>query len=321
MRTAMRLLAEPFGPTMALVSTAGMTELPSLAGPCLQVDVDECAPAQGLPCGVLRHSEVAVCLRLPDVLLVAAVLADDLHIVSNKVDRVETDTKLPNEIDISTLLHLLQEGCAQLGLSVCAGLLCCSTNRGSCRPPEVPDLAMVPKLLISSFLVMPTPVSRMVSSRFSGSRRNRTSRSVCLPRYFLSVRDRKRVLSSASAALEMSSRRKMSLLEYNELIRMSISLLTSAWKVNFSAPFRGAGVAAALLGTHACREYSLGNHAAVACLQPATPGLISLCRSQGWRESCVPDCQSAGSTAWLAPLKAAPALGQGAAVASCCKPA
>ena len=43
------------------------------------------------------------------------------------------------------------------------------------------------------------------------------------------LRPSSRILSRASEALEMSSRRKMSLLEYSELMMMSISLFTSAW--------------------------------------------------------------------------------------------
>jgi hypothetical protein len=47
-------------------------------------------------------------------------------------------------------------------------------------------------------------------------------------------------LSSASLAFEMSSRRKMSLLEYKEWMMMSIRRLTSASKRNSWAPARGA---------------------------------------------------------------------------------
>lgn len=41
-----------------------------------------------------------------------------------------------------------------------------------------------------------------------------------------------------SEALEMSSRRKISLLEYKLLMIISISRLTSAWNSNFSPPAR-----------------------------------------------------------------------------------
>ncbi len=41
---------------------------------------------------------------------------------------------------------------------------------GRCRlSPEVPDFAMVPRLLRRSSLVMPMPRSRMVSRRLAGS--------------------------------------------------------------------------------------------------------------------------------------------------------
>ena len=56
------------------------------------------------------------------------------------------------------------------------------------------------------------------------------SRSLLLPwpSADLSVNDKNLILSKASAELDMSSLRKTSLLLYKELIRMSISLLTSA---------------------------------------------------------------------------------------------
>lgn len=44
-------------------------------------------------------------------LLVIVVLADDLNIVSYKIHRVESHTKLANQVDISALLHLLKESC------------------------------------------------------------------------------------------------------------------------------------------------------------------------------------------------------------------
>ena len=77
----------------------------------------------------------------------------------------------------------------------------------------VPDLAIVPRLLTRSALVIPTPVSRMVSvpSSLLGVMRmyNSFSESSCVG----SVRAEYLILSSASDELEMSSRRKISLLE------------------------------------------------------------------------------------------------------------
>ena len=51
-----------------------------------------------------------------------------------------------------------------------------------------------------------------------------------------SVRERNRILSSESLPLLMSSRRKMSLLLYSELMMMSIKRDTSAWNSCVSAP-------------------------------------------------------------------------------------
>jgi hypothetical protein len=55
-----------------------------------------------------------------------------------------------------------------------------------------------------------------------------------------SLRLRKRILSRASEALEMSSRRKMSLRWYRELMMMSIRRVISAWYSYFS-PERASG--------------------------------------------------------------------------------
>ena len=79
----------------------------------------------------------------------------------------------------------------------------------------MPDLAMVPRFLIRSSLVMPMPRSLMISTLLFLSRLTLISRLATSPspRMFLSVSDRKRILSRASEALEISSRRKMSLLE------------------------------------------------------------------------------------------------------------
>ena len=72
---------------------------------------------------------------------------------------------------------------------------------------------MVPRLVIISALVMPMPESTMVSVllALSGTRRMYSSG---LPSSTdLSVSDWWRILSSASEAFEMSSRRKISLFE------------------------------------------------------------------------------------------------------------
>merc|ERR1719491_837193 len=51
-----------------------------------------------------------------------------------------------------------------------------------------------------------------------------------------SLMERNRFLSQASAALDTSSRRKTSRLEYSELMMMSITRPTSAWNSKVSAP-------------------------------------------------------------------------------------
>ncbi|MNW69245.1 hypothetical protein D3C74_482120 [compost metagenome] len=80
----------------------------------------------------------------------------------------------------------------------------------------VPDLAMVPRFSITSSRLMPIPLSAMVNVRCSLSKERRT-RSSPSPSYSSGVDSaRKRSLSAASEALEISSRRKISLLEYSE---------------------------------------------------------------------------------------------------------
>lgn len=77
----------------------------------------------------------------------------------------------------------------------------------------MPDFAIVPRLLTRSAFVIPIPVSRRVRILFSLSGVMRMKRSLPESRTEGSVRDAYRILSMASDALEMSSRRKISLLE------------------------------------------------------------------------------------------------------------
>nr|AFK34259.1 unknown [Lotus japonicus]AFK39728.1 unknown [Lotus japonicus] len=77
----------------------------------------------------------------------------------------------------------------------------------------VPDLAIVPKLFTKSALVMPIPLSIMVKVLFALSGMIWMNNSGCPSSLLLSVRLSKRILSKASEALLMSSRRKISLLE------------------------------------------------------------------------------------------------------------
>ncbi len=39
-----------------------------------------------------------------------------LNIIGNQVDGVEADSKLPNQVDVVALLHLLKEGCTYKAL-------------------------------------------------------------------------------------------------------------------------------------------------------------------------------------------------------------
>lgn len=77
------------------------------------------------------------------------------------------------------------------------------------RKSAVPDLAMVPRLLTRSARVMPSPVSLMVSRRRAASALMRTPSSRVAASTPGSVSDISRILSSASDALEISSRRKI----------------------------------------------------------------------------------------------------------------
>jgi len=77
----------------------------------------------------------------------------------------------------------------------------------------VPDLAIVPKLLISSDLVMPMPVSHIVSVLLVLSGIIFISRLGSVSSYSGSVIDLYLSLSRASEALEMSSLKNISLWE------------------------------------------------------------------------------------------------------------
>ncbi len=94
----------------------------------------------------------------------------------------------------------------------------------------VPLLAMVPRCSMASCWLMPMPLSTMVKVRAALSKDTRTSR-LGWPSYRAgSFSASKRSLSQASEALETSSRRKISLLEYSECVTRCSSCATSAWK-------------------------------------------------------------------------------------------
>ena len=76
----------------------------------------------------------------------------------------------------------------------------------------VPDIAIVPRLLTRSAFDIPIPVSRMVRILFSLSGTIRMYNSFSESKTEGSIREAYRILSRASEQLEMSSRRKISLL-------------------------------------------------------------------------------------------------------------
>jgi hypothetical protein len=93
----------------------------------------------------------------------------------------------------------------------------------------VPLLAMVPRCSTASAWLMPMPLSVMVrvGVLVEGHAHLQVGR-VFVQRGLVSAS--KRSLSQASDALETSSRRKISLLEYSEWVTRCSSWATSAWK-------------------------------------------------------------------------------------------
>ena len=74
--------------------------------------------------------------------------------------------------------------------------------------PFVPDLAIVPKLAIKSALLIPIPVSTIVSVLFSRLGIISIRKSVSAASFELSVKLSYRILSIASDELEINSRIK-----------------------------------------------------------------------------------------------------------------
>ena len=99
---------------------------------------------------------------------------------------------------------------------------------------RVPERAMVPMFCTTSSRDMPTPLSEtvMVRAALSTDTRIFSSGSDSYSALFASAS--KRSLSAASEALEISSRRKISLLLYKEWIIRCSSCFTSAWKPSVS---------------------------------------------------------------------------------------
>ncbi len=79
-------------------------------------------------------------------------------------------------------------------------------------------MAMVPRLLSSSSLVIPMPLSEMIKVRASLSTVILMLKSSLSRPTFWSVKERKYNLSTASLALEINSLKKISRLVYTELI-------------------------------------------------------------------------------------------------------
>jgi hypothetical protein len=75
----------------------------------LEVKGHLCTPAKLLPRGITCDSEGATGLRLPYILLIIVVLGGHDNPLSNKVCRVETDTKLTNHGHIGTSSQCLHE--------------------------------------------------------------------------------------------------------------------------------------------------------------------------------------------------------------------
>merc|ERR1719223_313485 len=59
--------------------------------------------------GVFLHSEGSTSRRLPDVLLIIIVLADDTHLVTHKVCTVEANAELSNHGHVATSSHGLHK--------------------------------------------------------------------------------------------------------------------------------------------------------------------------------------------------------------------
>ena len=108
----------------------------------------------------------------------------------------------------------------------------------------VPDRAMVPRLLTKSSLVIPIPVSRMVSVLEAASGMISIFRFGSEPNASLSLSDSYRILSRASEEFEMSSLRKISLFEYTALMIRLINCEMSAlnWKFSVLAASSGSAV-------------------------------------------------------------------------------
>lgn len=177
----------------------------------LEEERDLGAAAERVTAGVLGDRERAVRHGLPHVLLVVVVLGHDAHLVGDEVDRVEADCAGRNQLPVAS--QGTDAGHAPPRSPPNWPMRDRSPPEAICSMnAAVPDLATVPRLLMRSCLVMPTPRSRMtiVCASVSPVMRISRSRSSPLPSSESSASERKRILSSASDAFEISSRRKIS---------------------------------------------------------------------------------------------------------------
>jgi hypothetical protein len=172
-------------------------------------DVLGATPCRILAASSLRWRTISVpgCLRSPGATVnvpspeerqstgsAPGIMLRGLHVDAggDHEGRVEADAELADELER------------------CRLDLAASARRGSGRNSRVPERAMVPRFSITSSRVMPMPLSSMVSVRASSSRRMSMPLAVGSATS-LRVSARKRALSRASEALEISSRRKTSL--------------------------------------------------------------------------------------------------------------
>ncbi len=147
----------------------------------LEVQDDLGAAAQLLALGVARDGEGAAGLALPNVLLVVVVLGHHRHLVRHQVGRVEAHAELANHAHVGARRQGLHKGLGarpvchrprqeegQTRVSPRLRQQQQGTHRGAPARPSPAwrrsaHLAMVPRLLTRSALVMPMPESMMVS--------------------------------------------------------------------------------------------------------------------------------------------------------------
>mmetsp|Transcript_26488 Transcript_26488/g.41502 ORF Transcript_26488/g.41502 Transcript_26488/m.41502 type:complete len:332 (-) Transcript_26488:197-1192(-) len=102
-----------------------------LSGILLDLHGDLGTAAKGIATGILGDCEGSISLGDPHHLVVVVVLGDNGHGISNKVNGVETNTELSDEVHVTLLGHLLKEaGGSRLGDSsqVVPEVVCCHAD-------------------------------------------------------------------------------------------------------------------------------------------------------------------------------------------------